>query len=203
MRKVSGRFRALAADGSILPRPAAALGSCRRFEGPAAPAANALRFALRGPLLSRSRNAGRNRSLASRIPRSLTHLAVIKAQAFNNTDDGWRSAIMLTKTTITLAALLLAGTMSATMAAGSDSNAAHWAAGYDAGATVSPTLVVSHEPARPRHLRPRQSRDVGLRTGGYSPWGAPQAQELSPGNRDPLGLDGYDYYKDAHEACCL
>ena len=62
------------------------------------------------------------------------------------------------------------------------------------------TRIAAHRPARSTHLRLRQSRNAGLRTGGYAPWSAQQAPE----SRGPLDFnDSDDNYQYWRQACCL
>ena len=62
------------------------------------------------------------------------------------------------------------------------------------------TRIAAHKPARSTHLRLRQSRNAGLRTGGYAPERAPQPYEA----RGPLDYNDIDNnYQYWRQACCL
>jgi hypothetical protein len=66
------------------------------------------------------------------------------------------------------------------------------------------TRIAAHKPARSTHSRLRQSRNAGLRTGGYAPWSAQQAPESQFDRRGPLDFnDSDDNYQYWRQACCL
>lgn len=66
------------------------------------------------------------------------------------------------------------------------------------------TLIAAHKSARSAHPRLRQSRNAGLRTGGYAPWSAQQAPVSQYDRRGPLDFnDSDDNYQYWRQACCL
>ena len=179
---MSGRFRSCG-RGSILPRPPRV-----RDAVDLKVLHQQTRVSLRGPLCDRG--AGRNSSFASRI-RVRSPIWHHRAQSWQHNDE-WE-AIMLTKTELLLAALLLAARCPPP-----------WRRVL---VRMRPIWRPVTTPARPyrRHSSLHRSGALGicaserdaLRTDG-SPPGAPG---LSPGNRD-LWLCGYDVQGRA-PACCL
>ena len=107
---------------------------------------------------------------------------------------------MHTRIRITLAATLVVGLSSHAMAQNIALNAdASLAAARDAAAGALPfRLVASRQASRPTHLRPRQSRNAGLRNEGYAPWSGPQTPESG---YVPHGFpeNNYQYWR---QACC-
>jgi hypothetical protein len=106
--------------------------------------------------------------------------------------------IMFTKTGVALATLLVVGVSSNAMAQRARTDGMPRAANQEIIEDGSPvTLIAAHKPARSAHSRLRQSRDAGLRTGGYSQ--APVYEQ-----RGPLDFsDSDDNYQYWHQACCL
>ena len=107
---------------------------------------------------------------------------------------------MRTRTKLALAAILVIGVSSHAMAQNIALNAdASLSASRDAAASASPfTLAASRQASRPTHVRPRQSRNAGLRNEGYAPWSGPQTPESG---YVPHGFpeNNYQYWR---QACC-
>lgn len=111
---------------------------------------------------------------------------------------------MLTRTGVALAALLVVGVSSSAMAQRlARTDGTPRAANQEIIENGSPvTLIAARKPARSAHARLRQSRDAGLKTGGYGPWReAPVSQSE---RRGPLDFsDSDDNYQYWRQACCL
>jgi hypothetical protein len=107
---------------------------------------------------------------------------------------------MRTRTKIAWAAIFVVGVSPHAMAQSIALNAdASLASARDAAASASPfRLVASRQAARRTHVRPRQSRNAGLRNEGYAPWSGSQAPESG---FVPRGFpeNNYQYW---YQACC-
>jgi hypothetical protein len=110
---------------------------------------------------------------------------------------------MHTKTGIALATLLVICASSNAMAQSiARSDVTPRAANQEIIEDGSPlTLIAARKSPRPTHMRPRQSRNAGMRTHGYAPESASQP---AYGYRGPLDFNDVDNnYQYWRQACCL
>jgi hypothetical protein len=106
---------------------------------------------------------------------------------------------MRTRIKIALAAMFVIGLSSQAMAQSIALNVdASVVAARDAASSASPfMLVASRQASRSTHVRPRQSRNAGLRNEGYAPWSGSQAPASVPSG---FPENNYQYWR---QACCL
>ena len=166
-------------------------------------------FALPRRFLSQSRATSWQAGARSLVSDRCSPTLRISAQLSDNADNRPSRAaiggvtIMHTRTKIALAAILVIGVSSHAMAQSIALNAdTSVVAARDAAASASSSRpVASRQSSRSTHMRPRQSRNAGLRDGGYAPWSNPQAPASGPGNLlgSHVGDDNYQYWR---QACC-